>query len=185
MGLLDKLRKKREELIAAKKRRELLYQENGIYAFYERSMQLSYSTIGHVYLITPDEVLECDTPSNTSHKMACENLLSEKYHKNVELSDDYRDFGNQVAEEYNTIFVRMVSIVNNVSMLFYPKKINEFQLKELKKFKEQLDEYNAMHKNAEKAEVIFFDLDGNESKDLDKLVDDLEKGLYSEKGNNI
>ena len=95
MGLLDKLREKREELIAAKKRRELLYQENGIYAFYERSMQLSYSTIGHVYLITPDEVLECDTPSNTSHKIACENLLSEKYHKNVELSDDYRDFGNQ------------------------------------------------------------------------------------------
>ena len=176
MKLVDKLRAKREELLKAKELQERVYQKNSVYLFYEQSNRLANANKGHVYLITPDEVLEDETPSKISHKTVCKKLLSEKYHEEVDFSG-YPDFGTAIPEKYNTLFIRMVSILNNVSMLYYPKKINEFQLRELKKFKEQLDDYNSLHKDLEQAVIIYKDENGNESRDLDALIRHLEEGL--------
>ena len=176
MGLIDTLKKKREELLAANERRKHLYEENSVYQFYEESLQFANSTNGRVVLITPDTLLTGDAPKGISHKKVCETLLGNQFNRNVNLDSVEGDYGHFIASEFNTIFIRMVSIINNVSVLYYPSNITEYQLKELKKFKEQLDEYNALHKKHEAAEIVFMDSNGNESKDLDGLIESLEKG---------
>ena len=174
MGLIDVLRKKREELLAAEARRKLLYEENDVYEFYEESLSFSHATDGRVHLITPDEVLAGKAPKGLSHRKVCEDLLERKYQRDVDLGRVEGDYGYYIAEEFNTIFIRMVSIINNVSVIYYPKEVNEFQIRELKRFKEQLDEFNALHKKGEQAEILYIDSEGNESKDLDALINYLE-----------
>lgn len=176
MGLIDQLKKKREELLAAKERQKRLYADNSVYQFYEESLQMANSTNGRVVLITPDTLLVGNAPKGISHKKVCESLLGNQFNRELNFDSVEGDYGHYIASEFNTIFIRMVSIINNVSILYYPKNITEFQLRELKKFKDQLDEYNALHKKHEMAEIVFFDSEGNESKDLDGLIESFEKG---------
>lgn len=181
MGLIDRLRKKKEELLAAQARQKLLYEENSVYQFYDKSLKISNSTNGRVVLITPEVILTGDATRGISHKKICELLLSHELNKEINLDNLEEDYGNYISCEFNTIFIRMVSIINNVSIIYYPNNINEFQLKELKKFKEQVDEYNALHKSSEMAQIVFTDSDGKESKDLDFLINNLERGVKNSK----
>ena len=176
MKLIDKLKIKKELIKKEAEKEEMLEANNSIYRFYHRSLAFDRSNIGYLYLITPEEVIEAETPNGYSHKRACEEILSSKYGEKIHF-ENYDDFGNEVSEKYNTILIRIVSILINVSILYYPKEINEYQLNELKKFKEKVDEYNNSQKDIEKANIIFADPNGKESNDLDSLINYLENNL--------
>lgn len=137
-NLLEKLREKRERTINLKKEENEKRQNLDIEQFYKDSLKMGNASDGMVILITENSVEKGLSPKGISHRKVVQEMLDEMYDKHIDLSKFEFDYGEEIPIEYNCIFIRMASVLNGATVVYYPDICNEFQIKELEKFNDQI-----------------------------------------------
>lgn len=168
------LKERRNELERIKREQAIKRMNNDPIQFYEDSMKIARINDGMVILITPDDELREYAPNGTSHKKVCQELIDNISDKHIDLDKVENDFGDTISKEYDTIFIRMASILNGSTIIYYPDKCSEFQIGKLEEFNDSIKRFN---KKIEDGLKVTFEYNGKsdkEANDLDDLIDQLK-----------
>ena len=160
---------------------KLLEKENkrkkcDIKQFYEDSLNFLNVANGMVILITESEEIRKIAYDKTSHEQVCQDIFDNMDVKHIDFSKiNNSDFANFIPKEYNTIFIRMASILNGPTFVYYPDICNNNQIETLEKFNEEVKAFNSTKK---KHQQVVFEYNGKSEEiknDLDELIEKLKK----------
>lgn len=163
----------RESLIGRNSNEE----KNEIIQFYEDSLKLNNVADGMVIIITENNILYEKVPKNISHQRAVQELCDTLPGEHIDLSKVEGDFGHAIPLEYNSIFIRMASILNGPTIVYYPELCNEFQIKKIEDFNNSVKQFNASNKGMYKVNFEYNGKNDDDKTDLDELVEELKGNL--------
>lgn len=172
------LKRLREKLLEEKK--DALPRDE-IIQFYEDSLKLSNVTDGMVFIIGDDFVVPPEKAiRGTSHQVVAQEIFDklamDKGIEPINFNDIQGDFGDVIPTKYNYIFIRMASILNGPTIVYYPDVCSDFQIKQLEEFNNKVKTFNEREKNTYKVE---FEYNGRNDEqvtsDLDELIYELNK----------
>lgn len=178
--LIAALKERKEQLEKIKKEQEIRRLNNDAGQFYEDSLNISNMTTGMVIIITPDDEIREFVPSNMSHKKTCQEIFASIGDDRVDFDNCEGDFGDAIAEEYNSIFIRMASVLNGSTIIYFPKNCNDYQIERLEQFNKEVRDYNSRHNNEQ---LVSFEYNGKDDKttyDIGPIIDYLKKNKVGE-----
>ena len=124
-----------------------------IILFYKKSSNILLNPFsasdGMAVIITEDDIKIEPARDVSFHRGACQRIFN-KLGIERDLSQINDDFGNVIAEEYGFIFIRMSSVFG-YTIVYYPNKCNEYQIKKLQEFNETVKLFN----NRSRRKVFF------------------------------
>ena len=173
ISFLKKLRKK---LLESKKE---VQNRDEIVQFYEDSLKISNAAdgmvliIGDNFTIPPRKALR-----GTSHQVIVQEIFDELANNNrinpINFNDITGDFGEIIPQNYNYIFIRMASILNGPTIIYYPENCSEYQIEQLKEFNDKIKAFTMAN-----AQSIEFEYNGRNDEqitnNLDELIIELDK----------
>jgi len=170
------LKKLRESLLESKKDAQI---KDEITQFYEDS--LKHVTDGMVVIIGDDFMVPPQKAiKGTSHQVVAQEIFDElAINKGIEpinFNDIPGDFGDAIPVKYNYIFIRMASILNGPTIVYYPEVCNEFQIKQLEEFNNKVKAFNESEKKGYKVE---FEYNGRNDEQVSSNLDELLEILNS------
>lgn len=173
------LKKLKESLLESKKE---VQNRDEIIQFYEDSLKLSNVTDGMVVIIGDDFVVPPQKAiRGTSHQVVAQEIFDElaikKRIEPINFNDIPGDFGDVIPVKYNYIFIRMASILNGPTIVYYPEVCTEFQIKQLEDFNNKVKVFNESKKNGYKVE---FEYNGRNDEQVTSNLDELLEGLKKE-----
>ena len=166
--VVNRLKEYRRELLEAKKKRE----ENDILQFYKDSEKISNVSDGMAIIITEDKEIREKALDKISHERVCQDILDNMDVEHIDLSQVNGDFGHTIANKYNFIFIRMSSVYN-FTIVYYPEVCNEYQIKRLEEFNNEVKLFN--NKNKTKVAFQYNGQQKDFKTDLDELIEQLKK----------
>ena len=172
MGIKDyisELKKKRLELMELKRKENINRLNYDVYQFYKDSLKLSNATNGMVIIITPENEHREIAIGSDSHRQIAQDMFDRMDVNHIDFSNVDGDFGDVIPKEYNSIFIRMASIMNGPTIIYLPDNLNEFQLDRLKLFNEDIKRFNKDNKEEFK---VCFEYH-NKEKDIEHDLDDI------------
>lgn len=164
-NMIERLKAKREKTIKIREEENKKRQNLDIDQFLKDSLKVENAADGMVILITENSVEKRLSPKGISHRKVVQDMLDEMYDKHIDLSEVEFDYGDAIPAEYNCIFIRMASILNGATVVYYPDICNEYQIKELEKINEQIKSFNNSKMYIEYRNQTDFP-----NKDLDELI---------------
>ena len=165
------LKQKRAEAINLQKQIQEKRANNDVFQFYVDSLKFSNVNDGMVIIITDKDVIKEKAIGGISHKKIAQEILDNVSDKHIDLGASDGDFGDDIPLEYGYIFIRMCSVLNGPTIIYFPQKCNDFQVDELSKFSEDTKAFNSTQKRDEFK--ISFEYNGKNDEvanDLDDLV---------------
>lgn len=164
-NMIERLKERRQKTIKIREEENRKRQNLDVEQFFKDSLKMENAADGMVILITENSVEKRLSPKGISHKKVVQDMLDEMYDKHIDLSKEEFDYGDVIPLEYNCIFIRMASILNGATVVYYPDICNEYQIMELEKFNEQIKSLNNSKINIEYRNQTDFP-----NKDLDELI---------------
>ncbi len=171
---INNLKEMREQAISLQNELNIKRANNDIDQFYEDSLKVSNMNDGMVVIILKDKVIKEKAPNGLSHRKVAQDVFDSLPLRHIDLSKSPGDFGDDIAKEYDCIFIRLVSILNGSSIIYCPEECNEFQIAELEKFNQLLRTFNANKKDIYKADVLF-KINDYEGNSIDELIEMLKE----------
>ena len=171
--IISNLKEIRRQALQLQKEINIKRANNDICQFYVDSLKINNMNDGMVMIILKDKVIKEKALNGVSHRKVAQEIFDSLPVKHIDLSKATGDFGDDIAKEYDCIFIRLVSILNGSSIIYCPNECNQFQIDELKKFNQALKTFNSDEKHTYKAESLFM-INGNEGNNLDELIEMLQ-----------
>lgn len=170
---LKSLKKKLEYL----KRKNNNKETNDIIDFYEDSLKLKNVIDGMVVIITRDYVVKEKAIGKISHEKVAQEIFDSLPVNHIDFSKVDGDFGHAISTEYDSIFIRMASILNGPTIIYYPESCNEYQIKKLEEFNNSVKEFNSSKKELYKVKFEYNGRSDEDKTDLDELIEELKGNL--------
>ena len=175
-GLINKYKEIKQKAENAKIARREANERRARYdtkQFYEDSLQVDNLMTGMAVIVTDNSVMKEYTEGGTTHLGAVRDIFQSLGIKN-NLYSVSGDFGNIVANEYHCVFIRAEAASYGPTIVYVPETITPFQLEQLKKYNEEVKEFNLLHKK-EDAVMFCYQLgeDEIEKNNLDELIESL------------
>ncbi len=139
------LKEKREKILELEKEKNIKRANNDPKQFYEDSLKISNINDGMVIIITDCQVIKEKATGGISHRKVVQEIFDTISNKNIDLSKVDSDYGDVITKEYGYIFIRMASVLNGSTIIYYPNICNDFQIEKLTEFNNQIKEYNDTH----------------------------------------
>lgn len=174
MSLLDSLKEKRSKLVKLKKEQEIRRMNCDTIQFYEDTSKIGGIGDGMVIIITPDNEYRDYAPSGTSHKKTCQAIFDSLDVKHINFSALEGDFGVAIPEEYDSIFIRMASILNGSTVIYYPEHCTEYQIRKLEEFNEDVKTFNSGVKEDMRISFEYNGKGNKEANDLDDVINNIK-----------
>lgn len=168
-SMLSNLKEMREQAIKLQKEANIRRASNDTLQFFEDSLKVNNMNDGMVIIILRDTIIKEKAPNGLSHRKVAQEIFDSLPVKHIDLAKSDGDFGDDIAKEYDCIFIRLVSILNGSSIIYCPEHCNDFQITELEKFNAELKTFNANKRDNYQAEIQYV-YDNAEGNDLDELI---------------
>lgn len=175
------LKEKRAKMAELQKIAEHKRANNDPEQFYEDSLKINNVNDGMVIIITQNEMIKEKAPGGISHRKICQDIFDTIGDKHIDFGKVDGDFGDIISKEYGCIFIRMASILNGSTIIYYPEKCNEFQIGKLNEFNETVKEYNDSKKEEFKVTFEYNGKNDTEYNNLDELIETLSANHISRK----
>ena len=172
---------KREKMAELQKMIELRRNNNDHLKLYKDSLRINNVNDGMVVIITPNEVIKEKAPRGISHRKVCQDIIDTISDMHIDLGKVDGDFGNVIPREYGYVFIRMASVLNGSTIIYYPDKCNEFQIEKLTEFNNIVKEYNASKRDEFKVTFEYNGKNDTEYNNLDELIKTLNSNRISRK----
>ena len=168
------LKERRNELEKIKKEQDIKRMNNDPVQFYLDTMKISKINDGMVILITPDNEYREYAPNGMSHRKVCQELLDNISDTHIDLAEVDGDFGDIIPKEFNTIFIRMASLLNGSTVVYYPEKCTEYQIGKLEEFNDSIKKFNSTREDDLKVSFEYNGKDDQEKNNLDDVIAQLK-----------
>ena len=168
------LKDKREKMIELQKQVEIKRLNNDTGQFYEDGLKLNNVNDGMVIIITKNEVIKGKALGGLSHRKVAQDIFDSISDKHIDFGQVNGDFGDIIPLEYGCIFIRMASVLNGPTIIYYPEDCNEFQIEKLIEFNDNVKKYNALKKDEFKVTFEYNGINDTINNDLDKLIEELK-----------
>lgn len=172
---IESIKEKRERLLELKKKAQEKRDNCDTVQFYEDSIKISNFHEGMVIIITKDKIIRERAPKNLSHESIAESIIGDIFDENVNFHDVDGDFGNIIANKYGCVFIRMVSVLNGASMIYYPSSCSDFQISELIKFNDEVKLFNTNKRDNLKACFDYYDKGDVIENNIDNVIAEITK----------
>ena len=168
--LIGTLKDRKKQLEKIKKEQEIKRMNCDTIQFYEDTAKIAGMSDGMVIIITPDNEYREYSPSGTTYKKVCQEILDNISDEHFDLSRVEGDFGNALPKEFNAIFIRMASILNGSTVIYYPDHCTDYQMQKLEEFNNDVKSFNASRKDGLHTTFEYNGKDDYESHNLDDLI---------------
>ena len=175
------LKEKRTKMVEMQKEVELKRANNDPEQFYEDSLKINNVNDGMVIIITQDEIIREKAPGGMSHRKICQDIFDAISDKHIDFSQVDGDYGNFIPKEYGCIFIRIASVLNGPTIIYYPESCNQFQIEKLIEFNEQVKKYNSSKKEELKVTFEYDNKSDEECNSLDELIETLNYNRVNSK----
>jgi len=177
--MINSLKSRKEQLEKIKKEQDFKRMNNDAGQFYEDSLSLANIATGMVIIIRPDEEFREFVPTKVSHKKICQEIF-DQHGIDADFNKYDGDFGDAIAEEYNSIFIRMASIYNGSTIIYFPDHCNDYQIERLEQFNREVLDYNSRHDASQSVSFEYNGKDGKTTNDVNQIIDYLKTNKISE-----
>lgn len=172
-NMIEKLKEKRKKLKEIENKRN----NNDIEQFYDDSLKISNATDGMVILITENSVIKEKSPKGMSHLKTTQDIINNNNFEYLNLASIPGDFGNYIPMKYNTVFIRISSIINGPTIIYYPHICNEYQIEKLNEFNNIIKKFNINKNEYEKITVEYNGKSDDIKDNIDELLETLRYRL--------
>ena len=174
MDKINELEKRKKELLKEKK---II---NEVIKFYNDSLKFINLLTGEIadgmiIIITEDNIFSKYSPGRISHAMATNDLFDELSIDHPDFNKCSGDFGNIVANNYNYVLIRMASILNGPTLVYYPVNCNEYQITKLEDFNNIVKSFNSSKKRKHNINLEYNSQSGEVNYNLDSLIEEIKK----------
>ena len=157
-------------------------EKNEIIQFYEDSLKYNIFDNkklpnGRVIIITENNVIIEKAIGEISHKRVAQEIFDSLQVKHIDFSSVDGDFGHTISMEYGYIFIRMASILNGPTIVYYPEVCNEYQIRKLEEFNNSVKQFNSSKKELYRVNFEYNGRNDEDKTDLDELVEELKGNL--------
>lgn len=177
---VNKLKGLRKKLEYLKKKNDSK-EKNDIIDFYEDGLKLKNVANGMVVIITRDYVVNQKSIGKISHERVAQEIFNNLPVNRIDFSKIDGDFGHVISTEYDSIFIRMASVLNGPTIVYYPDVCSDFQINKLEEFNNYVKEFNSSKKELYRVKFEYNGRSDEDKNDLDELIMELKRNL---KNNN-
>ena len=169
------LKELRSKLINAKKIQNKT--NSDIINFYENSLKIRNVLDGMVIIIGDTFIEKKIAPGKISHEKIVQEIFDNLDVEQTDFSKVSGDFGEEIPLKYGYIFIRMSSILNGPTIVYYPEVCNEYQLEQLIKINNEIKQFNSSKSTDYNIMFEYNGKSGDISNNLDEIIDKLKTRL--------
>ena len=157
-------------------------EKNDVLDFYENSLKYNIFdnkkiADGMVIIITENDVIIEKAIGEISHKRVAQEIFDNLPVKHIDFSTVDGDFGHTISMEYGYIFIRMASILNGPTIVYYPEVCNEFQINKLEEFNNSVKQFNSSKKDLYRVKFEYNGRNDDDKNNLDELIEELKSNF--------